>query len=254
MRVVLRQLYRRLDRSHPRLGAVVRKLYYRRFSRHVRRVIKGNDNTVSYDNATLTSVFFDIKGSGNRIDIGEGCRLNNVVFHVVGDNHRVLIAPNCVFSSRGTIWLEDRDGLLTIGQGSTFADVHLALTEPGSRMTIGRDCMFSKDIDVRTGDSHSIVSRKTGERVNYAQDVHVGDHVWVGAHSVILKGTSIADNSVVATGSIVTGRHEMSGVILGGNPAKQLRTDVTWCRERIYRCSQASSSPAQDNIALRGNR
>lgn len=235
MRADVKDLYRRIGRDCPQINAFAHKIHDRRLSRHVRRAIRGTGNMVTHEGALLDRVAFDIEGDHNRVEIGEGSRLHNVVFHVVGDSHRVIIGRDCVFSDGGMIWLEDRDGLLVIGPGSTFVDVHLALTEPGSRMTIGRDCMFANDIDVRTGDSHSIVSQKTGERLNYAQDVQVGDHVWVGAHSVLLKGTSIATDSVVATGAIVTGRHETEGVVLGGNPARQLETGVTWCRERLYR-------------------
>ena len=36
-------------------------------------------------------------------------------------------------------------------------DVHIAVTEPGSKVQIGKECMFANDIDIRTGDSHSIL-------------------------------------------------------------------------------------------------
>ncbi len=93
--------------------------------------------------------------------------------------------------------------------------------------------MFARDIDVRTGDSHSIVSQQSGERINRARDVSIGNHVWVAAHCSILKGVSIADDSVVATGSIVTRSFEKSGIIIGGNPAAELKQGIHWLRERI---------------------
>jgi len=112
--------------------------------------------------------------------------------------------------------VEDSDCLLTIGEKSTFEDVHFALTEPNSRMKIGRDCMFATDVDIRTGDSHSIISQESNQRVNYAEDVFIGDHVWIGARSIVLKGSSISDNSIVGTGSVVNKRFEMPGIIIGG--------------------------------------
>lgn len=32
----------------------------------------------------------------------------------------------------------------------------------------------------------------------------IGDHVWIGANVTILKGVTIGENSVIASGSIVT--------------------------------------------------
>lgn len=235
MRTRLKELYKKIDVSHPFIGNLIRKIYHRKFLNNVRRMIHGNNNTVNYNNAILSSVVFDIKGDDNKIEIREGCFLNNVKFYVRGNNHRVLIEKHCDFRHGGNIWFEDHDCLLIIREKSTFGDVHLALTEPGSQITIGRDCMFSSDIDVRTGDSHSIISQESSERINYAKDISIGDHVWIAAHSILLKGTSIPENSVVAAGSVVTRSYETKGIIVGGNPAKQLKEGITWSRERIYK-------------------
>jgi acetyltransferase-like isoleucine patch superfamily enzyme len=234
MKAELKSLIKRLEAGYPRAGALARRASGLPSSHGVRFAIKGERNAIHRDGALLRRVFFDIRGRDNIIDIGRGSELVDVVFHVVGSGHRILIERDCIFSNGAMIWFEDRDCVLSVGRGSTFVEVHLALTEPGARMTIGRDCMFANDIDVRTGDSHSILARETGERINYAEDVCIGDHVWVGAHSVLLKGTHIAHDSVVAAGSIVTGHHDLPGVVLGGNPARSLQEGVTWRRERIY--------------------
>lgn len=234
MKQVLKELYKKINRRYPALGDLIWRIYHRKLSRNVRRVIHGNHNSVNYNRAILSSVVFDIQGDGNQIEIQAGCVLNNVSFYIRGNHHKILIEKHCRFNRGGNLWLEDSHCILTIGEASTFEDVHLALTEPGSKITIGRDCMFAYDIDVRTGDSHSIISQATNGRVNYAKDITIGDHVWVAAHCILLKGVSIPDNSVVATGAVVTGPYETQGIIIGGNPAKQLKAGITWSRERIY--------------------
>jgi acetyltransferase-like isoleucine patch superfamily enzyme len=99
---------------------------------------------------------------------------------------------------------------------------------------IGKDCMFAYDIDIRTGDSHSIIDSTTGSRINYAKDINIGNHVWVAAHSIILKGVSIADNCVIATGAVVVKGFNEQGIIVAGNPGKIVKRNITWSRERLY--------------------
>ena len=199
------------------------------------RSIHGERNSIRYKDTRLKSVKFDILGSGNRILIKPGCVLNNVTFYIRGDNHRILIEDRCQFNGGGNIWLEGDRCSLEIGRESTFENVHLALTEQGSKLSIGQNCMFAYSIEVRTGDSHSVISRETNERINHAKDVKIGDHVWVAAHCIILKGVSIAADSIVATGSVVTKSFVAEGIVIGGNPAVKLREGITWSRERIRR-------------------
>jgi len=200
----------------------------------VRKKISGTNNQIQYKNAILTSVTFDIKGNQNRIVIRKNCFMNDVFFYIRGDNHEIIIGEECRFSRGGNLWFEDHNGSLVIGDQSTFEDVHIAVTEPESKVTIGKNCMFAYDIDVRTGDSHSIISLENNKRINYAQDVIIGNHVWIAAHCTLLKGVTIPDNTIVATGSIVNKPFQESGVIIAGNPAQIVTEKVTWLRERIY--------------------
>jgi acetyltransferase-like isoleucine patch superfamily enzyme len=199
-------------------------------------------NSIVYYDAKLSNVKFDSIGSNNNIVIKEGCIFNNFTFFIRGNNHKILIEKNCRFNRGGVIWIEDDDCSLSIGEGSSFEDVHIAITEPGSKLSIGKDCMFANFVDVRTGDSHSIISQETQERINFAKDVFIGDHVWVAAHSIILKGSSIPENSIVATGSIVTKRYIQKGIILAGNPASTIKEGINWSRNRIYENDKISGN------------
>ena len=101
--------------------------------------------------------------------------------------------------------------------------------------------MFAYDVDIRTGDSHSIIDLTTNKRSNYAQDISISDRVWVGSHVSILKGAAIASDSIVATRALVTRKFEKGNVLIGGTPAKVLKENVKWLRERIYDNKQESS-------------
>jgi len=49
----------------------------------------------------------------------------------------------------------------------------------------------------------------------------IGENVWIGGNSVVLDGTTIGNNVIVASGSVVSG-HIPDNVILQGNPAKEI--------------------------------
>ncbi|MCI5146019.1 MAG: hypothetical protein D3923_10930 [Candidatus Electrothrix sp. AR3] len=237
MKETLRKLYKKVSHRYPLIGSLINRIYYRKPFNSVKRKISGNNNTIMYGNAILSSVFFNISGNDNTIEIMDDCFLTNVVFYIRGDGHKVLINRGCRFNRGGNIWFEDNSCSLLIGENSTFEDVHLALTEPNSRITIGQDCMFAYDIDIRTGDSHSIILKDSNQRINYAKDVSIGDHVWVAAHCNLLKGSTVPNDCVIATGSVVTKKYNFQGTIIGGNPAKEIKHGITWSRKRIYKTS-----------------
>ena len=109
--------------------------------------------------------------------------------------------------------------------------IHLACTE-GKTIRIGNDCLLSSEIVFRTGDSHSIVDLN-GHRINSADDIEIGNHVWIGHRALIQKGVNISNNTVIATGAIVTKSFEETNIILAGVPAKIVKHSIDWRTERL---------------------
>jgi acetyltransferase-like isoleucine patch superfamily enzyme len=198
----------------------------------MRKSIRGKGFVLRAEEATFINVELDVIGDNNQINIGRGSVLSNVNFRLRGSGHRIEFGENCRISRGAVLWFEDNGCSLQVGPNTTMVEVHIAVTERGSKVIIGEDCMFANDIDLRTGDSHSVIDVNTGERLNYPGDIHIGRHVWIAPHTVILKGVSIGDNSIVATGAVVTRSFE-SGVIIGGNPAKTIKAGVSWVRQRL---------------------
>ena len=198
----------------------------------VMRTIQGTGNTFSAEGVSLTRVELDIVGDDNQIKIGWGSVLTDVRFRLRGSGHRIEFGKNCHISRGAVLWFEDEHCSLQVGANTTMVEVHIAVTENGSRVTIGEDCMFANDIDIRSGDSHSVIDAQTGERLNFPADVHIGRHVWIAPHVVVLKGVELGENTIVASGAVVTKSFE-PGVIIGGNPAKVIKTGVSWQRERL---------------------
>lgn len=55
----------------------------------------------------------------------------------------------------------------------------------------------------------------------------IGDHVWIGARAVVLKGVTIGDGAVIAAGAVVT--HDVPAhTLVGGVPAKIIKQNIVW--------------------------
>ncbi|MDD5593804.1 MAG: acyltransferase, partial [Candidatus Margulisbacteria bacterium] len=53
-------------------------------------------------------------------------------------------------------------------------------------------------------------------------DVTIGRNAWIGVQSIILKGVTIGDNSIIAAGSVVV-NDIPPNVLAGGVPAKVIK-------------------------------
>ena len=79
------------------------------------------------------------------------------------------------------------------------------------------------------GDGHPIYNSDM-EITNWDKEIIVGNKVWLGAESKILKGANIKDGCVVGFGSVVTGSNDNENAILVGSPARERKNSITWDR------------------------
>lgn len=207
------------------------KMRMRRFKARFKNPIRGNNNLI-IKKGVLINTKFDIIGNNNTINIMSGAVLSDMVIIMRGSNHSLIIGERCHIKG-GNFYFEDEFCTIQIGKGTTVESAHFAVTEPNKSIIIGEDCMFSYGIEFRTGDSHSIIDLETKKRINYAKDIIIGDHVWIGAKAIILKGVTIGNNSIVGINSIVSSNIPVN-TIAAGIPAKIVKENVDWIKERIY--------------------
>ncbi|MDQ6437010.1 acyltransferase [Mesorhizobium sp. LHD-90] len=173
-------------------------------------------------------------GTGNLFRIGKDSRFKGTV-EFAGDNNRVLIGVDCSF--QGKIFVSGNDQSVVIGDNSGAKGLYILCAE-NCDVRIGKRCMFSREIEIRTTDAHSVVDRRTGKRTNTPASIQIGDHVWVGLRAIITKGATVPSDSVVAAMSFVNGQFEEEGVILAGAPARVIKKGITWNGARKRRFSE----------------
>ncbi len=201
----------------------------RRLSSRV--TVEGEGNVLDLGKARLHGTRIEIHGNNNVIRFHPTCKLVNVSFRLLGDDLRVELGEKVKVSRWGEFLLMGRDAEIRLGHHTTVESARF-IAHGGTALDVGPDCMFAYDVEVRTSDEHSILDAGSGERINPDGSVRIGEHVWFGARSVVLKGVSIGNDSVIATGSIVS-RDVGAGVVAGGIPAKEIRDGVIWDRRRL---------------------
>lgn len=188
-------------------------------------------NEISIGSSFLKMCKITIRGKNNRIILGDKCHLDHTSISIEG-NHSTVILGDSVCIHSGDIHLEDDGSYVSIGEKTLICGPsHLACIE-GTKIQIGRDCLFSSETVIRTGDSHSIMDFE-GKRINHSNNVDIGDRVWLGHRAICTKGALIGSDSVIATGAILTKSIENSNVVVAGNPARVVKENIKWCRERI---------------------
>jgi acetyltransferase-like isoleucine patch superfamily enzyme len=123
-----------------------------------------------------------------------------------------------------------------IGHGSKIR-VHEGEVTIGAKTVLGQDCTISAYQHVSIGREcivadrvmlidfdHGVTEVERPIRLQgiYKRDVNVGNNVWMGFGSCVLRGVSIGDNSIVGTSSVCTGDVPANAVV-GGVPARLIR-------------------------------
>lgn len=150
-------------------------------------------------------------------------------FHMAGEagvviGRNVNAANLFVYAARGAE--------LRIGEEVGFNGiVRLLMHEPG-KITVGDNCLFASEVDVTISDMHSILDATTMRRINPAQDITIGNKVWIGQRAMILKGIRIGDGSVIGAGSVVT-KSIPAQCAAAGNPARLIKPNVTWDKKLL---------------------
>lgn len=175
----------------------------------------------------------DIKfiGKNSKVVIHEPISLNGCSIRI-GNNSKVEI-----FSSMNNISNLNisamKNSEIIIGENFSCCGCSIENhDESNLKVVIGNDCMFSYGIHIRVSDGHSIYQLNNSKIINKPQNgVIIGDHVWIGMNSVILKDVSIPSNSIIGACSLVNKSVKKENVIIAGSPAKIIKEDINWSRD-----------------------
>lgn len=163
--------------------------------------------------------------------------LGALVKNESGDQSAIKIGHHVRFSGQLRC---KAGGRIDIGDYSVIQD-HSSLNclksiKIGNFTGIARDCIITDNNSHALGAENWIKHRicvapegvgydglGNGWELSESKPVIIGDAVWVGALSSILKGVTIGDGAIVARGSVVT-KDVPAYTVVAGNPAKIVKS------------------------------
>jgi len=119
-----------------------------------------------------------------------------------------------------TLLTDVKGSFINVGDNCRINGVYI---HAQAGITIGRNCVIASGVHIIDSNGHELISLDRTKGRDIPLEIIISDNVWIGINAVILKGTIIGENSVIAAGSIVKGSFPKNSLIMG-NPAQLIKS------------------------------
>ena len=114
----------------------------------------------------------------------------------------------------------------TIGTGTSIFEpkkTYIDFTRP-HLINIGNDVKITRGVTILThGYDWAVLSKVYNEVLGSAGHVTIGNNVFIGVNTTILKGVNIGNNVIIGANSLVN-KDIPNNMVVGGNPARVIMT------------------------------
>lgn len=150
-----------------------------------------------------------VRTGKSMLEIGDGCIVNSAFL-----SNLAGLYQRSVLVARGS-------AKLIIGRNTGMSGVTVYAKR---EIRIGDDCLIGANCKIFDNDFHPSDPEERLKNPNAGKSapVHIGNNVFIGCNSLVLKGVTIGDNAVISAGSVVV-KDIPANCLAGGVPAKVLK-------------------------------
>lgn len=185
--------------------------------------ISGVEGNEIHGSPTFNKANITFHGKNSKIFFHDGVHLENVNINL-HENSFLEIGEKSII--KGSFLLQINCSII-IGEKLRCNSTLNISTAEETKVKIGNNCLIAS-AHIRSSDMHPIYDLLTNERLNYGEDVLIGNDVWFGQEVLVLKGAKVGSGSVIAARSLLTNREFPEHSLIAGNPAKIIRSNVYW--------------------------
>ena len=147
-------------------------------------------NGFKFTMINIVSPFTDIElGKKSLLELGKMVRMRSGSKIKIRDNSEVKIGENTSLN-------------------------HGCMVISHNKITIGKNVQIGPNVLIYDHDHNFRIENGLKNLIYRTAPVEIGDDVWIGANTVILKGTKIGKNCVIGAGSVVNGCYADNTLII----------------------------------------
>lgn len=191
--------------------------------RIMKRIING---LISFTNNIYNYIILKYRhvtiGANSKINGRIYCVSNSKQGIIIGDNVSInsCLKSNPIGGNERTILFAKGDGKITIGDNCGISNSVIFATKS---IQICDNVLIGGNVKIYDTDFHYVdYNRRINEDGSKTAEVIIKEGAFIGAHSIILKGVTIGERSVIGAGSVVT-KDIPSDELWAGNPVKFIR-------------------------------
>ena len=140
----------------------------------------------------------------------------------------LFLEGNITFRGKAKIGMGSRlmiTGALDVGENFLISGDGTIICN--KKIVIGSNSQMAWESIVMDTDHHKIYD-ENGVYINEDKEIVIGEKVWIGARSLILKGSQIADGCIIGANTTISSIFEEKQGVIVGNPARVVRHNVSW--------------------------
>lgn len=146
-----------------------------------------------------------------KISFGKAGVIGSNTHFTINDNGKISVGKN-IGIRRGCEFSASENGKISIGDNVFFNNACMVISHDniiiGDNTKFGPGVMiFDHDYDFKNENNYRVGKHKS-------TPIIIGENCWIGAGTIILRGTKVGDNCVVGAGGILKGVYDDNNLVI----------------------------------------